>query len=78
MPEEPNVSEAVASGDRRQALIALRDRLAADIDNTETLPRDRAAITKQLQSVLSEIDELPSPETAAVTPLEAARRRRSA
>lgn len=78
MPENPNVSEAVASGDRRQALIALRDRLAADIDDTETIPRDRAAITKQLQSVLSEIDELPSPETAAVTPLEAARRRRSA
>lgn len=78
MAGKPNVSEAVASGDRREALIALRDRLAADIDNTETIPRDRAAITKQLQSVLSEIDELPAPETAAVTPLEAARRKRSA
>lgn len=78
MSKTLNVSEAVSSGDRRQALVALRDRLAADIDDTDTLPRDRAAITKQLQSVLSEIDELPSPETAAVTPLEAARRRRSA
>lgn len=78
MPTAPSVSQAVGTGDRRQALIALRDRLAQDIDNTETLPRDRAAITKQLQSVLSEIDELPAPEPAAVTPLEAARRKRSA
>lgn len=78
MSKTLNVSEAVSSGDRRQALVALRDRLAADIDDTDTLPRDRAAITKQLQSVLSEIEDLPEPETAAVTPLEAARRRRSA
>lgn len=78
MPPLSNVSEAVASGDRRTALIALRDRLAHDIDSADTLPRDRAAITKQLQNVLSEIEALPQPETATVTPLEAARRARSA
>ena len=78
MPENPNVSKAVASGDRRQALVALRDRLAADIDDTDTLPRDRAAITKQLQSVLSEIEDLPEPEGATLTPLEAARKARAA
>lgn len=72
------VSTAVSTGDRRQALIALRDRLAQDIDNGETLPRDRAAITKQLQSVLAEIEDLPKPEEATITPLEAARRARSA
>lgn len=77
MPHISTVSEAVSSGDRRTALTALRDRLAADIDNTETLPRDRAAITKQLQSVLSELDELPDPQQAALTPLEAARKARA-
>lgn len=78
MPATPSVSQAVGTGDRRQALIALRDRLAQDIDNTETLPRDRAAITKQLQSVLSEIEELPAAEDATLTPLEAARKARAA
>ena len=69
MSKTLNVSEAVSSGDRRQALVALRDRLAADIDDTDTLPRDRAAITKQLQSVLSENDDLASTEDMALTPL---------
>ncbi|MFD8740811.1 hypothetical protein ACFV06_38665, partial [Streptomyces sp. NPDC059618] len=61
---------------RRTALVALRDALAADIDNPETLPRDRAAIVKQLQSVLSQIEDITAPESETVTPLEAARRRR--
>lgn len=78
MNKTHTVSQAVSSGDRRQALIALRDRLAADIDNTDTLPRDRAAIAKQLQSVLIEIEEIPETTEANVTPLEAARRARSA
>ncbi|MCV7750644.1 hypothetical protein M3B80_008335 [Micrococcus luteus] len=76
MPEKSTVSEAVSSGDRRTALVALRDALAADIDNPETLPRDRAAIVKQLQSVLSQIEDITAPESETVTPLETARRRR--
>lgn len=78
MPPLSNVREAVASGDRREALIAIRDRLAHDIDNAETLPRDRAAIAKQLQSVLVELEAIPvEREEEELTPLEIARRSRA-
>lgn len=80
MAKEYNVkvSEAVQTGNRKDALIAIRDHLAADMDNTETTARDRAAIAKQLQAVLTEIEELAEPDKANVTPLDAVRSRRKA
>ena len=78
MPPLSNVREAVASGDRREALIAIRDRLAHDMDSAETLPRDRATIAKQLQSVLADLEAIPvEQEEEVLTPLEIARRARA-
>ena len=45
------VAQAAASGDARAVQVALRDRLAAAIDNPATSPRDLAALTRRLQEV---------------------------
>ena len=47
----------VSSGDRRRALVAMRDRLAADMDVAS--PMVVAQIAARLQAVLGEIDSLP-------------------
>lgn len=51
-----SVSEA-APGGRLAGLIALRDRLAMEIDSSESA-RDVAALSRQFTDVLSQIDEL--------------------
>ena len=67
-------TEAVRSNDRRDALIALRDKIAATIDGTDS-GRDIAALSKRLMEVMREIDALPDHEAEA-DPVEAARRKR--
>ena len=67
-------AEAVRSNDRRDALVALRDKIAATIDGTDS-GRDIAALSKRLMEVMREIDALPDPEAEA-DPVEAARRKR--
>lgn len=52
--------DAAKSGDRLATLIALRDRLADEIENT-TSGRDLAALSKQLTDVLTQIAEMPEP-----------------
>lgn len=64
---------AVSSNDRRLALVALRDSLAAAIDNTDS-GRDIAALSKRLMEVMAEIDALPDPD-AAESPLSAQQKR---
>ena len=49
---------AVASGDRREALLALRDELARRLVDAD---RDAAPIARQLTIVLREIEQLPVP-----------------
>jgi hypothetical protein len=70
-----------ATGDRRATLEALRDLLAAAIDDTES-GRDLAALALRLTDVLNEIDKLPTSKdvTAAdeIANRRAARRRASA
>ena len=66
--------ESVRTGDRRTALVALRDSIAATIDGTDSA-RDVAALSKRLMEVMREIDALPDPESEA-DPVEAARRKR--
>lgn len=66
--------ESVRSNDRRSALVALRDSIAAAIDGTDS-GRDIAALSKRLMEVMAEIDALPD-ESAGDDPVEAARRRR--
>lgn len=55
----------VQSGDRRAALEAIRDRLAAEIDAGEASPRDVAALSKQLAEIVREIDNLPAAKGAS-------------
>lgn len=66
--------ESVRTNDRRAALVALRDSIAATIDGTDSA-RDVAALAKRLMEVMREIDALPDPESEA-DPVEAARRKR--
>ena len=56
-PAPETLTEVIAGGDRRAGLVALRDRLARELETTD---RDVASLARQLQSVLREIDELPS------------------
>lgn len=58
-PESPAaaLTAAAATGDRLTALRALRDRLAADLDDTDS-KRDVAALAQRLMDVLAQIDEL--------------------
>jgi hypothetical protein len=66
--------EAVRTGDRRKALVALRDYIAASLDETES-KRDAAALTKRMMEVMEAIDAMPDPEADA-SPLDAAKRKR--
>lgn len=49
---------AVASGDRREALLALRDELARRLVDAD---RDAAPLARQLTIVLRDIEQLPVP-----------------
>ena len=53
-----NLVEAAKSGDKRETLIALRDILAATIQNCES-GRDMASNSKRLMEVIAEIEALP-------------------
>ena len=56
-PAPKTLAGITATGDRRAALVALRDHLAKTL---ETADRDVASLARQLQAVLREIDELPT------------------
>ena len=56
-----NLIDAAKSGDKRQTLMALRDILAATIQNCES-GRDMASNTKRLMEVMAELETLPDPE----------------
>lgn len=53
--------KAAKSGDRRETLEALRDKIADSIQNCES-GRDVAALSKRLMEVMSELDSLPRPK----------------
>jgi hypothetical protein len=72
----PSVSEAVASDDLRASMIALRDRLAAAIDECE--PRELAGLAKQLGEVLRGLASMPGEEKSDLDDLTAARAKRRA
>lgn len=59
-PVVKTMVDVVAEGDRRTALVALRDHLASRLLVAE---RDVAPLARQLTEVLRQIDELPAPET---------------
>lgn len=66
--------DAARSGDRRQALEALRDELAAALEQADVAVK--AQLAGQLRAALKELDELP--KVSAESPLEAAKRKRAA
>ena len=58
-PKKPaGLVAAAASGDRREALLALRDELARRLVDAD---RDAAPLARQLTIVLREIEQLPMP-----------------
>jgi hypothetical protein len=58
-----SLSVAVASGDRREALEAIRGKLAAELG--AAFGRDAAAIAKELSAVVRELDDLPTGREAS-------------
>ena len=58
--------EAAKSGDKRQTLLALRDKLAETIENCES-GRDMAANTKRLMEVMAELEQIPDPALKKVS-----------
>lgn len=63
---------AALSGDKRATLIALRDRLAQEIETAGA--RDLAPLSRQLTEVLRQLDEVPDKKEVTVTDDIAARR----
>lgn len=61
-----NLVEAAKSGNKRDTLIALRDKLAETIDNCES-GRDMAANSKRLMEVMAELESLPDPSEIKVS-----------
>lgn len=49
--------EAVRTGNRRDTLVAMRDLIAARLDNCES-GRDSAALSKRLMEILDELDQI--------------------
>jgi len=68
------VKTAAAAGNRRELLAALRARIAADIDNPNTPPRDLAALSRRLLEIARELEALDAEDSrddisgAAATP----------
>lgn len=68
-----SIKAAAASGSRRSLLVAMRDRVAEDLDQG-VAARDLASLTRRLLEIAKEIDALDAAEKgddvgrAAVTP----------
>ena len=72
-----DLAAEVGSGDRYRGLVALRDRLAADLEGLDA--RYVAPVAKQLADVIREIDSLPqSREASTVDDLTSRRKARRA
>ncbi|GAB3766391.1 hypothetical protein FB382_001864 [Nocardioides ginsengisegetis] len=59
------VTAAANSGDQRAVLVAIRTRLAREVDSPHTAARDLAALTIRLLAVNAEIRELDAAAKAA-------------
>lgn len=53
-----SLPEDVSGGSRRAALVAIRDRVAAELE--EAAGRDVAALSRELRAALAELDSLPA------------------
>lgn len=52
------MAEAAASGDHRQLLVAMRERIAVTVSNPDCPPRDLASLTRRLQEIANEIETI--------------------
>lgn len=50
------VTQAAEGGTPRELLVALRDRVARDVENPNTLARDLAALTRRLMEICRDIE----------------------
>ena len=57
-PERLSVSQAAATGDHRKLLVAMRERIAQTVSNPDCPPRDLAALTRRLQDIAKEIEQI--------------------
>lgn len=57
-PSRKSVAQAAASGDHRQLLVAMRERIAHAVTNPDCPPRDLAALTRRLQDIAKEIEAI--------------------
>ena len=63
-PAQQSVKSAAESGSHAELLVALRSRIAADIDNPNTPPRDIAALSRRLLEISSDLEMLAAAEKA--------------
>ncbi len=75
MPPRKSLAKVVASGDHRQSLSELRQVLAGAID-AGPVPRDLAALSRRLMSVMAELAALPQAEKESPVDDIAARRQK--
>ena len=57
-PKKFTVTEAASAGTTRDLLVAMRDRVAKDVENPNTPPRDLAALTRRLIEITKEIEAI--------------------
>lgn len=57
MDEPLSIRDAAASGDRRMLLVAMRDKIAGDLDEGVP-PRDLASLTRRLLEITREIEAI--------------------
>jgi hypothetical protein len=76
MPGKPGLSAAVSGGTRLDALRALRDDLARQIEGCES-SQGAAALSRVLVQVLEQIDELAPPLPAKGTVLDEVKAKRA-
>lgn len=53
-----SVSEAAATGNHRALLVAMRERIARTVADPDCPPRDLAALTRRLQDISKEIEQI--------------------
>ena len=57
-PRVLTVTKAASEGTPRELLMAMRDRVAKDVENPNTPSRDLAALTRRLMEITKEIEAI--------------------
>jgi hypothetical protein len=68
-PRKPKLTlaQAAESGSHRDLLVAMRTRIAATIQDPKCPPRDLAALSRRLQDIAREIEEIDSRDDDDIT-----------